>query len=42
MKFTLDNKKRKGIALGLVAVLGYFTGEFVPPEVFVQLLGGFG
>ncbi|WP_277345531.1 hypothetical protein [Billgrantia bachuensis] len=40
MKLT-PNQKR-GAALGMVGVLGWFTGTFLPPELLVELLGGFG
>jgi hypothetical protein len=37
----LSEQQKKGGALALAGIIGIFTGTFLPPEVFSQILGIF-
>lgn len=36
-----NERTKKSAAYGLVGLFGIFTGTFLPPEIFSQLLGAF-
>jgi len=36
-----NDRTKKSAAFGLVGLVGIFTGTFLPPELFQQLLGVF-
>lgn len=36
-----NERTKKSAAYGLVGLVGIFTGTFLPPEVFSQILGVF-
>ena len=37
----LNENQKKGGALALAGLIGMFTGTFLPPEIFSQILGIF-
>lgn len=37
----MKEQHKKGGALALAGIVGIFTGTFIPPEIFGQILGAF-
>lgn len=37
----LSNNQKKGASLALAGLLGLFTGTYLPPELFAQIMGAF-
>ncbi|WP_281506020.1 hypothetical protein [Chromohalobacter nigrandesensis] len=37
----LNDSQKKGAGIALSGILGIFTGQFLPPDVFTSLIGAF-
>lgn len=37
----LSEQQKKGASMALAGLVGIFTGTFIPPEMWAQILGAF-
>ncbi|WP_281247543.1 hypothetical protein [Chromohalobacter japonicus] len=37
----LNDSQKKGAGMALAGVIGIFTGQFLPPDVFTSIIGAF-
>lgn len=37
----LNDKQKRAASFGIVGVLAWFSGTFVPPEMIAEILGAF-